>query len=426
MIAQPQILDNLKFFAGADIARSGGATAGTTASPGILAQGEIVITDPSNVILDVATVLTAPAIKIVMGRGTDVPMWESQLFTYVDIKNYKGLPYAAKVQQVTYVGYNAVANTGSFDVINDNYYTLVVSFYELLSQEASSLMNPIVVEYLSDASATEEEIVSNLYKQLCNQLKYWSRKPILAEMVSNAAGAATNDAAAILTLGSTLVTTAPNVAAASAVGDYIRIGSQSTDTDEVYKIAAISGSTLTLDTPFQGATGSYLIHRVTSANIVAGDLGIRLTGVNQPFILDSRPLSLVTFQVGITNGGSTPVATTTGANIGYGTYEQMRTIEAASWRNQGQLYTYTEFPPTTVETDLTSTQHYSTLNVVLEKPIKALNIGEARAQLCIGCALDGNVANTFDSNFIGATGVVSVLDSYVTNFTSLAGQAGNL
>jgi len=426
MIAQPQILNNFKFFAGADVARSGGATVGTLVNPSILANGEIVITNAGNVILDVATVLTAPAIKIVMGRGSDNTLWESQLFNYNDIKSYTGVEYAAKVQQVSYYGYNAVTNSGSFDVINDNYYSLVISFYELVSQEASALFNPIIVDYLSSASATQEEIVNGLFRQLIRQLFYWSKRPILAERVSNALGQATNDAAAVLTQGSAVVTNAPNIAAAAAVGDYIRIGSQSVDTDEVYKIVAISGTTLTLDVPFQETSVTSLIHLVLVANVQAGNMGIRITGLNQQFILDSRPYGLVTFQIGLSGGGSTNLSYQIGAYIGHGTYEQMRTQEASSWRNQGVIYNYTEFPPVSVFTDLIASQNHSTLDIVLEKPVKALNISEFRAQLTLACALDGNVANTFKSSYIGATGCVSVLDSYITNYTSLSAQAGNL
>jgi hypothetical protein len=432
MIAQPQILDNFKFFAGADVPRSAGAIPGALASPGILAVGEIVITNPSNVILDDTTVLAAPAIKVVMGRGTTENLWESQLFTYNDIVSYTGIPFAAKVQQVSYYGYNANTNTGSFQIINNNYYSLVVSFYELVSQEASALMNPIIVDYLSSGSATEPEIVNGLYKNLVRQLSYWTRRPILAEMVASAAGQATNDAAAVLTQGSPLVTNAPNLATTGGiVGDYIRVGSQSNDLDEVYLIVATDGvSTLTLDTPFQSASVTSLIHQVLDTDVDAGDMGIRVTGLNQPFILDSRPYGLVTFQIGISGGGTTNLSYQVGAFIGHGTYEQMRTMEAASWRNQGQIFTYTEFPPTTVLTDLIAAQNHSTLDLVLRKPNRALTNTDFRAQLCLACALDNNVAGVFDTNYENAGGVtnasVSVLDAYVTNFTNLTAQVGNL
>jgi hypothetical protein len=430
MIAQPQILDNFKLFAGADVARSAGATAGTVVSPGILAVGEIVITDPSNVILSTATVLTAPAIKVVMGRGTTENLWESQLFNFNDISAYTGTPFASKVQQVSYYGYNANTNTGSFQPINNNYYSLVVSFYELVSQEASALMNPIIVDYLSDGAATQPEVVNGLYRNLVRQLSYWTRRPILAEMVASAAGQATNDAAAVLTQGSPLVTNAPNLATTvGIVGDYIRVGSQSNDLDEVYLIVATDGvSTLTLATPFQSASVSSLIHQVLDTDVAAGNMGIRVTGINQPFILDSRPYGLVTFQIGISGGGTTNLSYQVGAFIGHGTYEQMRTLEAASWRNQGQIFVYTEFPPTTVLTDLIAAQNHSTLDLVLRKANRALTNTDFRAQLCLACALDNNVASTFDTSYTAGlgTGCVDVLDAYVTNFTNLTAQVGNL
>jgi hypothetical protein len=434
MIAQPQILNNFKFFAGADVARSAGATAGTVVSPGILAVGEMVITDASNVILDVASVLTTTSpIKIVMGRGTDTALWESQLFNYSDIRSYKGVEYAAKVQQVSYYGYNAVTNTGAFDVINDNYYTLVISFYELVSQEASALFNPILVDYLSDASATQPEIVNGLYKQLVRQLSYWSKKPVLAEMVSSAASAALVGTATTLTFtkGSPIVTlngTVTNVV----VGDYLRVSPDVTvnDLDPVYRVIAINSPTsITLETPYQSdnlAAPVAQVEVITAALVAAGNMGIRITGLNQQFILDSRPYGLVTFQIGLSGGGSTNLSYQIGAYIGHGTYEQMRTQEAASWRNQGVIFNYTEFPPISVFTDLIAAQNHSTLDIVLEKPVKALNISEFRAQLTLACALDGNVANTFKSSYIGASGVVTVLDTYISNYTNLTAQATNL
>ena len=430
MIAQPQILDNFKLFAGADVARSAGATAGTVVSPGILAVGEIVITDPSNVILSTATVLTASAIKVVMGRGTTENLWESQLFNFNDISAYTGTPFASKVQQVSYYGFNGVTGVGSFQPINNNYYSLVVSFYELVSQEASALMNPIIVDFLSDASATQPEVVNGLYRNLVRQLSYWTRRPILAEMVASAAGQVTSDAAAVLTQGSPLVTNAPNLATTvGIVGDYIRVGSQSNDLDEVYLIAATDGvSTLTLATPFQSASVTSLIHQVLDTDVALGNMGIRVTGLNQPFILDSRPYGLVTFQIGISGGGTTNLSYQVGAFIGHGTYEQMRTLEAASWRNQGQIFVYTEFPPTTVLTDLIAAQNHSTLDLVLRKANRALTNTDFRAQLCLACALDNNVASTFDTSYTAGlgTGCVDVLDAYVTNFTNLTAQVGNL
>lgn len=432
MIAQPQINQNYKLFVGADIARSGGATAGTVATPGILASGEIVITDAGNVILDTTTVLSAPKIKIVMGRGATEALWQSQLFDYSEVVAYVGKPYAAKVQQVGYYGYNAVTNAGSFDVINDNWYTLVISFYELLSQEASALMNPIVVDYLSDASATQLEICDGLYHNLVAQLSYWTRKPILAERVSSYAGDAITGSVAnfVVTQGSTTVTIDGTVTNAGLTTGYIRLGGTA-DTDPIYGVTAYTASTsIILDEPWQGASATIAVANVEFIPLASiADLGIKITGVEQPYVLDSRPPGLVSFQLGLKDGGSTPIASTVVSGfMGFGTYQLIRDNEAASWRDQGMLYTYTEFPPTTLPTNASSTQNYSVLNVGLKKPVGGqLSIGELPANLEIACALDNNVANTFDTNYDGsATGCVDVLDAYMSNLTAFSAQAGNL
>lgn len=430
MIAQPQILDNFKFFAGADVNRSVGVAAGTVVSPAILAQGELVITDASNVVLDTISVLTTTSpLKIVMGRGANAALWESQLFTYRDIQNYTGTAFANKVQQVSYYGYNPVTGVGSFQAINDNYYTLVISFYELVSQEASSLMNPILVDYLSDATATQEEVVLGLYRNLVRQLFYWTRKPILAEVVNANVGNIAAAAGSVITWsqGSPLI--ACTNTAGFAVGDYVRFGTGVND--PVHKITALVVNTsFTVSAPLQtsGTLTAPNWEGITAAGAVANNFGIKVTGLNQPFILDSRPVSLVTFQIGISGGGSTNLSYQVGAFIGNGTFEQMRTLEAASWRNQGQLFTYTEFPPTTVLTDLIPAQNHSTLNLVLSKANKALTNTDFRQQLCLACALDANVPNTFKTSYTGGAGdgIVDVLDTYVTNFTNLAAQLGNL
>lgn len=426
MISQPRIAENYKLFAGRDIARTAGATAGTLATPSLLAQGEIVICDPGNVILDTTTVLNQDYIKIVMGRGSTEALWESQLFTLADMNAYKGIAYSAKTEQVSYVGYNAVANTGAFDVINDNNYALLISFYELLSQEASSLMNPIQVWYQSDAAATQEEVCNGLYHQLVLQLAYWRTKPVLAERVASAASTGNLGATIVAANGSTTVTC--TTTAGPAVGNYIRFGTA--DTDAVYKITAIDTNvSFTIDEPYQGADASFTVGNakyILEATALAGDFGIKLTGTSQTFILDSRPAGITQFQVGIADAGTTPRATTTGAFIGFGTYALMRQNEAASWRDQGILEAYTEFPPTSIPTDLVTTQNYSVLNIGTAPSVKGLSVSILPANMEIACALDNNVANTFDTNFTGdATSCVDVLDAFATQ-GSFTAQVGNL
>lgn len=424
MQAQPQILDNFKFETALDLTHT--ITAGTIASPSNIAQGEIVVTDLSNVVLDTTTILTVPYFKIVQGRGTGIPWIETKPLSVAQLTAYNIRPYQAKVQEVFYVGYNAVTNTGSFDVINNNYYDLEISFQEIWGQEASSLYIPTGGQYYSDATATEEEIVAGVYKNLVAQLSKFPKQVILAERVASAAGQATNDAGVTIPRISRSAVL-PNISAAASVGDYVRLGAQSTDTLVVYKITAISGTTVTFDTAVQtDFTGT--VYRVLAADIASGDMGIRLTGLNQVFILDSRPVSLVEFQVGLKNGGATPLVEQVGPFIGNGTYELCRQEEAASWRNQGIMYNYTEFPPTSIPTDLDTTGIYSTLGLSWQNIKYGLTNGEFKGTIMIALELtSAGTPNTYSDNITGSTiSVADVIDAAATNLGTFSSQLGNL
>lgn len=438
MIGQPSIRDNYKMFVGANIAAT--ATKGAIASPAILARGEIVITDASNVILAVDTLAGADKIKIVMGRGADKPLWQSQLFGRNDIELATAKLYQNKVQTVKAIGFNGTA--GAMGLANNVDYTLVVSFYELLSQEMSSLMSPITVNYTSDSTATQEEVTNGLYSVLVKQLANWTPSVILAERLNSAAGAAVTGTATdlIFTQGSKIVqsqavnTTITNVA----VGDYIRIGGVGT---AVYKVAAFTQGTNTpapgapaiieLDVPYQGPTISVAVgtaRRITNADAIAANFGIRLTGLNQRFVLDSRPAGLLDFVVGlqtvatgnpasIVNTGTTMTTLQT-PFIGHGTVELIRTKEAASWRNQGQLQNYTEFPPIEINTDILNS-FYSTFYIKLRKGFGDLVDNSFIAGLEIAAAhkVDGN------GNPVVAGNVVARFD---TNFAQLAAVADSI
>ena len=425
MPAQPAQHDILRVLVGKDIARSGGATAGTLVTPALIADGELVVTNLGGNILDTTTVLAENQVMLVQGRGSTKNLVQIKV-DIRDLKGYFGKAYSAKVQQVTYVGYDATTNTGSFDVINDNEYRIQIYMQDQVPSSLAGLFMPIIGSYTSDATATEEEVATNLFKQLAIAVAQWNQRQVLVELVSSAAGAATNDAGVTLTQGSTLVT-APNIAAAAAAGDFIRIGSQSTDTDEVYEIASISGNNLTLTVPYQDATGTATIYRVVAATAAAGDFGIRITGLNHTFEVDTRPFDLTAFQVSVIGAGDTPQNTPTKPFIGHGEYEQVATWENASWGAVGQIFHYRMNLPYLREADAVSTQDYSTLTMKTSKLVGETTNTKFSNDIVVACSLDGNVASTFDTNFTGvATSFVDVLDSWVSNLTTFSAQISNL
>lgn len=255
-----------------------GNQARTGTSLSTAAAGEVFVTDASGTLLDTTTVALADKIMIMQSQGSALPVIISPVIKKSNVLTYEGGRYTAPVQGISYIGYNGT--TGSIDVVNDNAYTALVYTYD--SPTWAEKSPAIIGYYKSDSSATEQEIADNLCLSMYqNKKNIQAAKPFTVERVNSGAGAATNDAAVTLTEDSQTVT-APNIAAAASVGDYIRIGGQSTGTLPVYKITAISGNDLTLDVPLDAATTSATIYRLVAATAQAGDFGLKLTGRAQP------------------------------------------------------------------------------------------------------------------------------------------------
>ncbi len=425
MPAQPAQHDILRVLIGKDIARSGGATAGVLVTPSVIASGELVVTDLGLRILDTTTVLAEDQVMLVQGRGSTKNLLQVKV-DIRDIRAYFGKAFSAKVQQVTYVGYDATTNVGAFDVINDNEYRLQVYMQDQVPSSLAGLFMPIIASYESDSTATQVEIVTNLYEQLVIAIWQWNQRQVLAEMVCSDAGTAEGDTATV-TNGSTVVTmtgTTPLVA-----GDFIRIGGGA-DTDPVYQIESqtSTGTNLVLTVPYQGADATGVtVEVITAATAATSDFGIRLTGLDTIFEIDTRPFSLTSFQLSLITMGDTPQSTPTAPFLGHGEYEQVATWENASWGNVGQVFHYRTSLPFLREADAVSTQDYSSLTLKTSRLVGETTNTKLSNDIVIACSLDGNVASTFDTNFTGAaTSFVDVLDSWISNLTSFTAQISNL
>lgn len=435
MKSQAVIKDQFRLIVAKDIART--ATVGALASPTSVADGETVVTDEGNVILDTTTVLSATRIKVVQGRGATNPLFETATLTLDEVYQYSGQAFEDAVQQVTYVGYDAVINTGSFEVINNTSYQMTTTFLELTVPGLQGSYQPLSAWYNSDSSATQAKICNGLYSPLIKQLARFSYPVILAERVNSntvARVAAGTAGTLSFTQGSKTVTISGGVWAASTIaGAYLCLSAA--DTAPIYKIAAIISTTeLVLDEPFQATdtTAAFNVAQALPAASV-GDFGIKMTGIEQPFVLDSRPVDKVQFFVGVSNAlgvqGNTPVVTEVQSTYGHGTYALVTTQQADSSRNAGDFYGYAIYPYRQPLLTTVSGQDYSTLNVgtkVQRGGNGNLTPNNFVANIEIACALDGNVANTFDTNIIGPSGVASVIDAFVTQNPAFTSQLGNL
>jgi hypothetical protein len=426
MQAQPQIIDNYRFLAGRDIPRTVGVAVGAIASPQLLSRGEIVVTDESNTVLDVATVLTTPRVKLVMGRGANTPLIETMSFTPSDITAYSGIAFRAKQNQAQVFGYNPNTTVGAIPAIANNEYRMTVNFVEMWGQEGTTQYVPFMVSHETGAAPTQEEIARALFRKATRTISlYWSNpRPVAFRLYNSGPAAPTGITGTALPYTNTIQLSAGY---GGTVGDYVRIGGVAV-TDRVYKVLAVlPGNILQVEGYIMEGFTGVAIEDVSLANALLGDFGIEVVGLSLPFALDSRQPFIVRFNIGLSSFGATPNVVVTTPDLGFGTYELMRVKEAAFWVNQGQLFIRQEFPPIEPETDLVDTQNYSSLSISLRKGFGQLTSHFALSSIELAVALDNNVAATFDTNYTGAaTSVVDVLDAFATLNPSFTAQLGNL
>jgi len=265
----------------------------------------------------------------------------------------KGLAGVDRTEQSSVFGSTGAA--GSIDNINSNRYTIRVNFKnntELFSEQSSLHF----FEYVSDANATEVEIV-DYFAQMMSKNEYCSGKRSgkkramvqVGRFSDQAFSAPSSDSgitALTLTNGSKVVKATGFSSSQSEliVGNYVRFvnaadGTDDPDVDPFYKIAAIdlAADTFTLDQPYQGATLSASmdgtdIHYATAATMASANCGIKISGLAQEFKLGLLRDSQVTFEVTLDGWGDTTAIATTAAVKGSGVAKEVAELE---WFGKG-------------------------------------------------------------------------------------------
>lgn len=402
-----------------------GNQARTGTSLSTAAAGEVFVTDASGTVLDTTSVVLADSIMIVQSQGSALPAILSPKIKKSNILTYKGGAYIAPVQGISYIGYNGTTVTPvSIDVVNDNAYTALVYTYDSPTFAEKS---PAIIGYFkSDSAATEQEIADGLTVSMYqNKKNTQAAKPFTVVRVNSGAGAATNDAAVTLTEDSATVA-APNIAAAASVGDYIRIGGQSTGTLPVYKITAISGNNLTLDVPIDAATSSATIYRLVAATAQAGSFGLKLTGRAQPVsqsLIQNGGLQeyyFVRFKPNLVGFGATSTDyNNTVAVSGSGVPAQVGVLERQLLGNEGFLHPGAMPFQTPRSNTNFSADGYSFIHLEWnDSPVNSvLGLESQPKQLDIALEADSLAPTAFLTNVQGAsTSVWDVLESWlVTN-----------
>ena len=178
-------------------------------------------------------------------------------------------------------------------------------------------------QYKSDASATQAEVANGLFKSAINNFSKEAEAGMGFEMLCNDAGATDGTATTVDVVNGSKTGTLNAGATTFVVGDFLRIGGGAT-TDPVYKITALSGTTVTLDAPYQGATASGVtIEYITAALAAAADCGVMITGVALSFSVGKFFYKKSRWEMSLKDFGTTTSAREADASAGSGQYEEV-------------------------------------------------------------------------------------------------------
>jgi hypothetical protein len=326
----------------------GAAATKTTGAIGAMNTGEIGIFTPEGVRITEATAATSAAAEFeIVAKLADGTIQKSPKYKKADIVKATVKAYTAGTVQTDYIGYNGT--TGSIDVINDNLYKIHIQVQELLKSNSDGRKFKYGA-YESSSSATQAEIASGLLKSLINNFSREAEKFIKFTMLADHAGTEAAGAADTFVGNegskSILVTESGGVLPyLFAVGDYLRIGTATTD--PIYKIVGTTvtvadGGVLTLDVPLQAAvstSGTGVVEYITAAQMATANCGIKMVGQALSFTPGKFNDEVAMWETQLVDfEDTTETFKSTAATRGTGTVNQVKQMEWFFQKNEGEPY----------------------------------------------------------------------------------------
>lgn len=324
----------------------GGLAGDTTAALAAMPAGEIGIFTPGGTRVTEASAPTTNRFVIVQSRGAGVPALYSGVIDKTKVAfTANARAFDAATQQVDVVGFNGT--NGAIEAINDNLYMVDLSLGQSLVSNHGGLYLKHGV-YKSDLNATQAEIASGIAKSLITNFSREPRPVITVEVLSNDAGAAVGAAADTVegNVGSRFVTIVDTGATSSvnpiAPGDYFRAGTAVTD--PVYLVVAstvgVNGGVLELSTPLQAAVSlvGNTAEFITAVNAATADFGVRITGIEQPFVVGKRHVNANSWKLTLKDFGNTLITNAATATVGTGTERQVQELEWFCQGNEGDYF----------------------------------------------------------------------------------------
>jgi hypothetical protein len=304
----------------------------TAASPYLLASDEIGVyslaNDGTYTLITAAVSAAQALLPVVIAQG--VPSGKNiKLFTIQprEKRAYLNTAFTAPIPNVFVTGYDGVTATYALP-------SGIAGTYDFKVQNLTYGNPPFPTVgstpfFQTSAAATQIAIASAIVKDVNTQFLL-SENDIMpaqrfafAEILSGASSvqlvtSAPANITGTFTVGSTNVTLSGSTAGGTTVlniGDYLRVGSATATTAAIYRVATVSGTAVTLDSPYVnsmltvGTTiASVALGYMTAANAIAGNAGIRVTETGNIFngssVLEPMPNKILNVSCNVNLSGA--------------------------------------------------------------------------------------------------------------------------
>ena len=395
-----------------------------------LADGEVVITDPHNKVLNNATTAAEADLgfKVIQRSGTK--LIHSDVVLPKKVLNYNSNPTAKETQQLDYVGFNGVA--GSITGVASNIYTIRLN---ILDKTTAGFMQQKIKEgfYKSNAAAasyTQQRIALGLQASLvANYSRETEQDLVFQRLNGGAALAALGNIT--FTKGSKYITSAADDTLTMLVGSLIR--AEAALTSPTYVIVGHDSGVgaarvYELDLAWQGASVAAAANAET---VTEGDWGISIQGVNREFKAGYYWSNVIFWETQVDFGelAADVLVTSTAAYPGIGTGQYIANLEGEL---QADEFIYRGFPEAGVvnRTDGIGTTWYDVTVIEYEDTLEAAQGTPTKSPKAIMIAwdVDVNGDGTLVSNAQEADtlGLLALDQIIVTLWGIGSAQVGNV
>jgi hypothetical protein len=320
---------------------SNGASTGTTVDN--MTVGDILLLDASN--YSAAVTVDTPAV-VIAGKNSKGVYFSSPI-------KKSNIRYTSRVDDAPGTEASAIVamNVSSTGIAAGSTHSLGIQIKEDLRMGTYNKNTEIIASYVTPSSGVPTLIASELSQTLA---KGFAANPLTSagspSQLVKVTRTSTGGTIAALGMAASVVTGARQVTATAhtvTVGDYVRLDGAA------YQVESVTTNTFTLDTGYQGATGSL------TSNIAGGAGQAAFYPTTQPtsfgFVFSAVPQTqknrydqfrMVDFVVITPKGNELGLFTVTPTAQVYpsGTYRQVRDLEEKAYTNSMPLINYREFP----------------------------------------------------------------------------------